>query len=108
MRSLIRLGFWIGLALLFIPVSNRDGTARIDATASLEAISLAREAISDVGAICERRPDFCDRGHKVITSLGVKARDGARIAYEALDERFGEPDHNDKTGSVERKSVSSD
>ena len=46
--------------------------------------------IGDVTGICERKPEVCEVGGALVGSMGVRAREGARLAYEALDGQFGE------------------
>ena len=52
----------------------------------------AREALADFSGICERKPDVCVIGKSALNTVGVRAREAARIAYEVLDESFGDTD----------------
>ncbi|MFN3764519.1 MAG: DUF5330 domain-containing protein [Aliihoeflea sp.] len=86
---LFKSAFWLSIALLFIPLapSSETGEPQVGA---MDAFFAAREAISDVTGICERKPEACEVGGALVGSMGVRAREGARLAYEALDGQFGE------------------
>ena len=90
MGFLIKCAFWLSLVLLVIPFGNNegDGTPRVGA---VEAFLAARAVIDDMSGLCERRPEACEVGRSAFHTIGVKAREGARIAYDMLDEQFGEP-----------------
>ena len=99
MGFLIRSAFWLSLVLLAIPFGGTkpDG----DAVGPIEALSAARQAIGDVSGLCERKPDVCETGRAAIETIGVRAREASRLASELLGERFGEPDRDTLTGTVE-------
>jgi hypothetical protein len=99
MGFLIRAAWWFSLVLLIMPFegeSQKDG----ETVSPFQAFFAAREAIGDVSGICERKPDVCEIGKSAFQTIGVRARESARIAYELLDEQFGEPDPSIQTGSV--------
>lgn len=99
MGFLIRAAFWFSLVLLFLPLSTGpDGESQVS---PLQALFAAREAVSDIAGICERKPEVCETGKAAMQTIGVRARESARIAYELLDEQFGKPDTATQTGSVE-------
>lgn len=99
MGFLLRVAFWFSLVLLAIPMP-RDAGGGPPPVGALEALGAAREAIDDVSGLCARRPEVCETGRAAVLGLGVRAREGARIAYELLDERVGEPDASLPTGTV--------
>lgn len=99
MGFLIRAAFWFSLVLLFLPLSTGpDGESQVS---PLQALFAAREAVGDIAGICERKPEVCETGKAAMQTIGVRARESARIAYELLDEQFGKPDTATQTGSVE-------
>ncbi len=100
MRFLFRLSFWLLLALLVVPIGRDDHVARLEPIGTMQALDAARGAIDDISAICERKPDICAAGQQVLHAIGERARDGARIAYETLDRKFGETDDPMPTGSI--------
>ena len=40
--------------------------------------------------LCGRRPDVCTAGSQAMHTIGLRAREGARYVYEALDARYGD------------------
>ena len=97
MGFLIRMGFWFSLVLLVLPLEP-EGDA--ESVSPVQAFFAAREAFADVVGLCERKPDVCETGKAAFHTIGVRAREGARIAYQMLDESQGEPDTAAKTGSI--------
>lgn len=100
MRFLIRLSFWLFLALLVVPIGRDNHVVRQDPIGTMQAFDAARGAIDDISAICERKPEVCVAGQQVLQAIGQRARDGARIAYETLDKKFGGADDPMPTGSI--------
>lgn len=99
MGFLIRTAFWFSLVLLILPIdygNEQEG----EGVGAIQALFAAREAVGDVAGICERKPDVCETGKSAFHTIGVRARESARMAYEILDEQFGEPDPSIQTGSV--------
>ena len=88
MGFLIRTAFWFSLVLLALPLNTgSDGAPSVGA---IQAFMAAREAIGDVSAICERKPDVCVTGKAAMHTVGIRAREAARIAYEVLDKNVGD------------------
>lgn len=88
MGFLIRTAFWFSLVLLALPLNTgSDGAPSVGA---VQAFMAAREAIGDISAICERKPDVCETGKSAMHTVGIRAREAARIAYEVLDENLGD------------------
>jgi hypothetical protein len=86
----IKCAFWLSLVLLVIPFGNDgNGGSRVGA---VEAFLAARAVIDDMSGLCERRPDACEVGRSALHTIGVRAREGARIAYDMLDEQLREPE----------------
>jgi hypothetical protein len=105
MGFLIRTGFWFSLVLLLLPFDTVESPDGAPSVSAVQAFFAAREAVGDVAGICERKPEVCETGKSALHTIGVRAREGARIAYELLDERFGEPDPSFSTGSIPAKPV---
>ena len=100
MGFLIRTIFWFSLVLLVLPLSPQDSDGNSEAVGAFEAINAAREAVGDLSGMCERRPEVCETGRAAFHSIGIRAREGARIAYEFLDTQVEEPDETITTGGV--------
>lgn len=84
MGFIIRSIFWLSLVLLVIPFGGTGGT-QDDMVSPVEALLAARGAIQDVTGMCERKPEVCETGKAALHTIGVRAREGARFAYQALD-----------------------
>lgn len=104
MGFLIKSAFWLSLVLLLIPFGGTTATDGEQTVGPVEAFFAAKAAIGDMAGICERQPHVCEIGRSAFTTIGIRAKEGARLAYGVLDEQFGEtaatqePIH---TGSVE-------
>lgn len=83
MGFIIRSVFWLSLVLLLIPFGGgKDGEAMVN---PLQAMVAAKGAIEDIAGMCERKPDVCAVGRAAAHTIGVRAREGARIAYQAIE-----------------------
>lgn len=89
MGFLIKSAFWLSLVLLVIPFGGNDGEGQ-PTIGAVEAFFAARAVVDDMSGLCERRPEACEVGRSALHTIGVRAREGARIAYGMLDEHFGE------------------
>ncbi|WP_181708476.1 DUF5330 domain-containing protein [Chthonobacter rhizosphaerae] len=89
---LIRTAFWLTIAILLIPVDEE--TARqveesgLRPIAAGEAIIIAEDALVDAGGFCDRNPTTCEIGSRFGATLAVKAKAGARLLSDFLDEQF--------------------
>lgn len=102
-RFLLRLTFWLSVVLLVLPYDRDTDGGKADPVGPLQVASAAQEAISDIMAICDRKPDVCVAGRQAAQMIGERAREGARLAYEALDRKFGDPDAAAVTGGIPAK-----
>jgi hypothetical protein len=100
MGFLIKSAFWLSLVLLFIPFDAVDGGQKADTVSPVIALQAAREAASDIGNICARKPEVCTVGQEALHTIGVRARAGARLAYEMLDKHTDRGDAGLTTGSI--------
>lgn len=99
MGFLIKSAFWLSLVLLVIPLGGNDAEGQA-AVGPVETFLAARAVIGDVAELCERRPDACEVGRAAFNTIGVRAREGARIAYGMLDEHFAAEGETIHTGSI--------
>jgi hypothetical protein len=98
MGFLIRMAFWFSLVLLVLPL---DVGANGDSVNPIQAFFAAREAVDDVSGICERKPDVCEVGKAAMQTIGARARETARIAYEMFEENGqAKPTPPDEVGSL--------
>jgi hypothetical protein len=104
MGFLLRTAFWFSLVLLVIPfdMAGEDGPQRVG---PVDTFIAAREAVSDLSGLCERKPEVCEIGKTAMNTVGLRAREAARIAYQMLDANFGgtsAADQETVTGGIER------
>jgi hypothetical protein len=98
MVFLIRMAFWFSLVLLVLPL---DTGVNGDSVSPIQAFFAAREAVDDVSGICERKPGVCEVGKAAMQTIGARARETARIAYEMFEENGqAKPVPPDEVGSL--------
>jgi hypothetical protein len=85
----IRAGFWLALVIALIPVNPADLEPGQRSISTLETVGLAKSVANDITGFCIRNEETCATGSVLISQMGAKAREGARLAYTWLDERYG-------------------
>jgi hypothetical protein len=65
-----------------------------------QSMAAAMEALDDIRQICVRKPEVCETGSETFAALGIRAKEGARIAYEFLDAKFTDGEDALITGSL--------
>ena len=103
---LIRAAFWLTLVIAFIPVKSADLGEGQRAVSTMETVSLAQSVVSDIGSFCSRNTQTCETGGVLLSQMGLKAREGAKMAYTWLDQRVGEDKEPDAIDPVSTSSVS--
>lgn len=96
------------VVISFFGSSGKNNGAQPDQYMNtVEALLAVKNTVNDLGNFCERNSDTCETGKTFFGSLGERARDGARLAYEYLDRTFGSdksenkiPPENINTGSI--------
>lgn len=99
MGFIIRSVFWLSLVLLLVPF-GANGEDAENTVGPVDAFIAARGAIGDISGMCERKPEVCEIGKSAIHTIGVRAREGARIAMAAIEENDEPTDAELTTGSV--------
>jgi hypothetical protein len=95
MKFLIKLAFWLTIVILLLP-SNRDQQgASAPQIGTGDAVSAANAAVSDMSRFCTRQPDACAVGSQAMAHFGQKAQTGAKMLYDFLTEKFGQPEARD-------------
>lgn len=100
MWFLIKGSVWFAAVLVVLSYfSNRPATETGGAQALqvANAFQAASEAYQYVSAICTEKPDVCEKGAETVSVLGVRAKEGARVAFELLDKQFGSANNPDAT-----------
>lgn len=103
MWFMIKGAFWFSLVLIALPMLSPQSREALDGAPPVEvadSVSAAIAAFDDIRQICVRKPDVCDTGGKTFAALGVRAKEGARVAYEFLDSKFAGDDAKLTTASV--------
>ncbi len=85
MGFIIRSAFWLSLVLLLVPFGG-TGADGEETVGPVEAFLAARGAIGDISGMCEREPEVCEIGKSAIYTIGVRAREGARMAMAAIED----------------------
>ena len=111
MWFLIRACFWFSLVLVMLPIFDQDATDRLSKEKGVEltdALGAAAGVISYASDLCAQKPDVCLKSADTFSTLGVRAREGARVAYTYLDTQFADEEAAKaadavKTGTVAGK-----
>jgi len=111
MWFLIRGAFWFSLVLVMLPIFDQDATDRLANEPGVEltdALGAAAGVISYAGELCAQKPEVCVKGAETFSTLGSRAREGARVAYTYLDTQFANEEAMKaadavKTGTVAAK-----
>ena len=69
------------------PVAEVSGRQQIEMQ---DAVSAAAQAYQYLSAICIEKPQVCEKGAESIAVLGQRAKEGARVAFELLDQQFAD------------------
>jgi hypothetical protein len=96
MGFLIRMAFWFSLVLLVLPLGT-DGTTGVN---PIQAFFAAKEAVEDMSGICERKPEVCNVGRAAMETIGARAKESARMAYEMLEDKGAAPVPPDDVGAL--------
>ncbi len=109
---LIRAAFWLNLVIAIIPVRQVDLEEGQRPVTTMETVGLAQSVANDISSFCDRNEETCTTGKVLISQMGAKAREGARIVYVWLDERYGNNEGIDgisdqmSTGSIRQQNDS--
>ena len=88
MRFLLRIAFWLGVVLVLLPSASAEPTPKVQ-VGTVEAVSAARAAVSDLRRFCDRQPEACSIGSQAAVAIGHRAQAGAKMLYEFLHEQLG-------------------
>lgn len=111
MWFLIRTAFWFSMVLVMLPIFDNEASDRLKNEKGIEitdALGAAAGALSYVGSMCSEKPDVCVRGAETFSTLGSRAREGARVAYSYLDTQFSDQDKAVVADAVLTGTVTSD
>lgn len=103
MWFLIRTAFWFSMVLVMLPIFDQDATNRLANEKGVEltdALGAAAGVISYATDLCAEKPDVCVKGAETFSTLGSRAREGARVAYSYLDTQFADEAEARKADAV--------
>lgn len=101
MGFLIRSAFWLSLVLLVIPIGQGSESDSAQQVGPIDALFAAQAVVGDVAGLCGRNPEACEVGKAALSTIGVRAREGARIAYGMMDETTDDRSADEMlTGSI--------
>ena len=69
------------------PAVETEGAPQVEMQ---DAVGAAAQAFQYLSAICIERPDVCVKGAETFAALGQRAKEGALVAFELLDEQFAD------------------
>ncbi len=93
MWFLIKGTFWFSMVLVLLPFLDAGSSAKLENGPTVElgeTFSAASEAVTYMKGLCLEKPEVCRTGSETFVALGHRAREGARIAYQFLDQQFAE------------------
>ena len=105
MWFLIKGSFWFALVLVTLPFLDTGSQEALEGAPPLEvgqSVAAAVAAFEDIKQICVRNPQVCETGSETFAALGVRAKEGARIAYQFLDAQFAADEADIVTGSLQQ------
>ena len=105
---LIRGAFWFSLVLVMLPIFDQDATDRLANEPGVEltdALGAAAGVISYAGELCAQKPEVCVKGAETFSTLGSRAREGARVAYTYLDTHFADEAATEAADAVKTGTV---
>lgn len=68
-----------------------------------DAISAATGAYSYIAGLCAEKPDVCEKGAETLSVLGIRAAEGAHVAFELLDSHFNSKPDDSKAADLAMK-----
>ena len=90
---MIKGSFWFSLVLVLLPFLSSGSAGRLANAPPVEmadAFAAATGAYTYLSGLCSEKPDVCEKGAKTFTALGYRAKEGAFVAYEYLNEQFAD------------------
>jgi hypothetical protein len=111
MMFLIRTAFWLAVVIMLIPVDDQPASKAVESVqpiGAVEAASAAQATLKDVGGFCARNPTTCEIGGRLGTTFMLKARTGARFAYQFFDKKLSGPDAEADHGTLSANDLSTE
>ncbi len=90
MFFLLRMVFWLGVVCVLLPGSGNKNAPVASQLDTLQAVSAAGAAYSDMRGFCERQADACVVGGQVASVIGQRAQDGAKTIVDFISHQMAE------------------
>src|SRR3569623_3355947 len=87
MFFLLRMAFWLGLALVLLPRDKAPDSDKGPQVSASAAVLAATAAVSDMSQFCTRHPAASAVGGQAAPVVGERAQAGAKKVYELLTDR---------------------
>lgn len=106
MFFLMRVAFWLTVALVLLPSVGSQPSAtsakgpQLDAT---DAAVAAGAAVADMSNFCDRQASACVVGAQAAAVIGHRAQTGARMVYDFISEKVVH--EKGETGSIDAKAI---
>jgi len=92
MFFLLRLAFWLGIVLIFLPSGAARPGAAPNAVGTSGTIAAASATIGDLRQFCRRQPGACAVGSQVATEIGHTLQLTAKTLHGLLTEALVRPE----------------
>ena len=84
MFFLLRVAFWLTLALALLPTGSSKPSPDRPQLAASDAVVLATAAVSDMSNFCTRQAEACDTGSKAVQVIAHRAQAGAKMVFDFI------------------------
>jgi hypothetical protein len=101
MFFLLRMAFWLSVVLILLPSGGAQRAPSTNAVGAADALSAATETVHDLRGFCAREPNACTVGSELATTIGYRARAGAKMVYDLLTDALAPQE----TGSLPASSA---
>jgi hypothetical protein len=88
MFFLLRIGFWLTVVLVLLPMGSSQPVAPSSQVGAADAVVAAGAAVSDVSGFCDRQPEACTVGANAAVAIGHRAQAGAKMVYGFINDRM--------------------
>lgn len=95
MFFLLRMAFWLGLVLVLLPTDKTPDAEKQPQVDTVEAVTAASAAVSDMAQFCNRQPAACAVGGQAASVIGARAQAGAKKVYHFFTDKTDQADKTD-------------
>jgi len=103
MFFLMRVTFWLTVALVLLPSLGSQPSAKGPQLDATDAVVAAGAAVADMSNFCDRQAEACVAGAKTAAVIGHRAQTGAKMVYEFISDKVAH--EKGETGSIDAKAI---